>query len=105
MNTRMLNRDDIFSVIATHRPRIRQLGVKRLGLFGSFARGEHREESDVDFLVEFEAGKKNYDNLFELAVLLEKLFNRKIELVTPESLSPYLRPHITQEVRYADLGA
>lgn len=96
--------DSILSSLASSRQRIRELGVKKLGLFGSFARGDHTEESDVDFLVEFEAGKKNYDNFIELAFLLEELFNRKIELVTPESLSPYLRPHITQEVRYADLS-
>lgn len=105
MRTNEFTHDRILSSLASSRQKIRQLGVKKLGLFGSFARDQNTEESDVDFLVEFEAGKKNYDNFIELAFFLEELFNRKIELVTPESISPYLRPYITREVQYADLDA
>jgi predicted nucleotidyltransferase len=67
---------------------IRSFGVKRLGLFGSFARntGFH-SESDVDLLVEFESGKKSYDNFIDLALYLEELLARKVELVTPQSLA------------------
>ncbi len=85
--------------------RIRALGVKRLGLFGSFVRDQQRSESDVDLLVEFEQGQKSFDNFIELAFLLEDLLQRRVELLTPESLSPYIGPHILDEVEYAPLAA
>ncbi|MGB9872756.1 MAG: nucleotidyltransferase family protein [Anaerolineae bacterium] len=74
--------------------------MKRLGLFGSFVRGEVRPESGVDFWVEFEPGRKTFDNFMALAFLLEELLGRPVELVTPESLSPYIRPYIESELKY-----
>jgi len=81
------------------------MGVRRLGLFGSFARGEQGADSDVDLLVEFTPGQKTFDNFMQLAFFLEDLFHRRVELVTPESLSPYLRPYIMDEVEYASVAA
>ena len=83
--------------------RVRSLGVKRLGLFGSFVRNEQTTESDVDLLVEFEKDKKSFENFMGLAFFLEDLLNRPVELVTPESVSPYIRPHIMSEVEYVTL--
>ena len=77
------------------------LGVRKLGIFGSFVRGEARADSDVDMLVEFEPAKKTFDNFMALSFLLEDLLQRRVELVTSESLSPYLRPHILDEVEDA----
>jgi predicted nucleotidyltransferase len=84
---------------------IRSLGVRRLGLFGSFVRGEQGPGSDVDVLVEFEPGRKSFDSFMTLAFLLEEMLQRRVELVTPESLSPYLRPKILPEVQDVPLGA
>jgi len=61
------------------------------------ARGEARDDSDVDFLVEFAPGRKSFDAFMELAFLLEELTGRRVELVTTESLSPYIGPHILRE--------
>lgn len=80
---------------------LRALGVKQLGLFGSFVRGEQRSDSDVDLLVEFNPGEKTFDHFIALSLLLEDLLQRRVELVTPESLSPYIAPHIMREVEYA----
>ena len=74
--------------------------MKKLGLFGSFVREEQGVESDVDLLVEFEPGKKTFDNFIQLSFFLEDLFKRRVELVTSESLSPYIGPHIMNEVEY-----
>jgi predicted nucleotidyltransferase len=57
--------------------------------------------SDVDVLVEFEQDRKTFDNFIQLSFLLEDLFQRRVELVTIESLSPYIGPHILSEVEYA----
>lgn len=96
---------DVLSVIQQHQEEIKALGVKRLGLFGSFVRGEQHPDSDIDLLVEFTEGQKTFDNFMQLSFLLEELLKWPIELVTAESLSPYMRPHITQEVQYVPFSA
>ena len=88
---------EVSSILLSHKKEIEKYSVKRIGLFGSFIKGRQNEKSDVDLLVEFIRGKKNFINL---AFFLENLFHRKVELVTPESLSPYLKPYITKEIKY-----
>ena len=96
---------DIFSVLEENRLRLRALGVKKIGLFGSFLRGEQRPDSDIDLLVQFEPEQKTFDNFIELSFFLEEVLQNRTELVTVESLSPYLGPHILREVEYAGLAA
>lgn len=105
METVVQTKQDILAVISENQTRIRALGVKRLGLFGSFLHGEQRSDSDVDFIVEFQPGQKTFDNFMELTFLLEGLLQRRVELVTTEALSPYIGPHILEEVEYAPLPA
>jgi predicted nucleotidyltransferase len=75
---------------------IHALGARRLALFGSFARDEQRESSDVDLLVEFEPGAKSFDSFMRLAFLLEDTLGRRVELVTTDSLNPSLRDRMLQ---------
>ncbi len=96
-------KESIFSLIQAHQKDIRVFGVKRLGLFGSYLRGQQRENSDVDLLVEFDPNKKTFDNFINLSAFLENLLNRYVEVITPESLSPYIGPHILKEVEYVAL--
>jgi uncharacterized protein len=100
-----LTKEDIFRILEQNQSRLRALGIKNIGLFGSFARGDQRPDSDIDLLVEFESGKKTFDNFMELSFFLEEALRSKIDLVTPESLSPYIGPHILREVEYATLAA
>ena len=88
-----------------HRQELRKLGVKRCGIFGSVARNQHRAKSDIDILVQFEPERKTFDSFMALTFLLEDLFGRTVDLVTTESLSPYIGPHILREVQYAALDA
>ncbi len=99
------NKQTILALIDAYRDQIAALGVKRIGLFGSFVRGEQRTGSDVDLLVEFDSGKKTFDNFMALSFFLEELFSRRVEVVTPESLSPYIGPHILSEVEYVTFAA
>lgn len=92
---------DLFALLAEHQDEIRRYGVRRWGLFGSFRSGTQSDKSDVDILVEFETGKKSFDNFMRLAAFLEQQIGRRVELVTPESLSPHIGPHILREVEYA----
>ena len=97
-------KSELFSALSANQARLRQYGVKRCGVFGSFVRERQTEQSDVDILVEFEQGQKSFDNFMRLALFLEATLGRNVELVTPESLSPYIGPHILREVEYASTG-
>ena len=95
-------KEHLLALLQEHHPQIRAFGVRRLGLFGSFVRERQGRESDVDMLVEFEPGCKTFDAFMQLAFFLEALFGRRVELVTPESLSPYIGPHILREIEYVN---
>jgi hypothetical protein len=96
----MLTADGILGTLAQHRERIRSLGVRRIGVFGSFARGEEREESDIDILIEFEEGGRSFDTYMDLKFFLEDLFGRRVDLVDRDAIKPALAPHILWSVRY-----
>ena len=98
-------KQDILRLLDQNRSRLQALGVKQIGLFGSFVREEQHPDSDIDLLVEFEPGRKTFDAFMELSFFLEELLEHRIELVTLESLSPYLSPHILREVEYAAVAA
>jgi hypothetical protein len=105
MEPSIRTKQDVLKILYQSRDRLKTLGVRKIGLFGSFVRGEQHPDSDIDLLVEFEAGQKTFDAFMELSFLLEEVFQRRIELVTVESLSPYIGPHILKEVEYAALAA
>lgn len=93
---------DAISTLKEHEKFIRQrFGVKRIGIFGSFARGEEREDSDLDVLVVFEDGQKTFDNYMDLKFYLEDLFGREVDLVTEKALKPQLKDIIMKDIVYA----
>jgi predicted nucleotidyltransferase len=98
-------KEDIIRTIQENRSAICALGVKRLGLFGSFVRCEQQAASDVDLLVEFEQDQRTFDHFIQLSFLLEDLLGRRVELVTPEALSPHIGPYILEEVEYVSVAA
>lgn len=70
--------------------------IKRAYLFGSQARGEATSESDVDLLVELE-GKVSIFEFADIQYQLEKLLNRKVDLVSTKGLSPFMEPFIQRD--------
>ncbi len=97
-------KQDVLAIIEKNQAQIRAFGVRKLGLFGSYVREQQSAESDVDLLVEFEQRKKTFDNFMQLSFFLEKLLQRRVELVTKEALSPYIGPRIIEEIEYARLS-
>ncbi len=97
------SKDEIYQRLFESQALLKKYGAKKVGLFGSFVRGTQTPASDVDLLIEFEEGKKTFDHFMHLALLLEDILQRKVELVTPASLSPHIGPHILSEVDYAPL--
>jgi predicted nucleotidyltransferase len=93
------NREEILKILEKNQNVIRGYGVRRLGLFGSCARGECNEVSDLDFVVEFE--KKSFDAYMDLKLLLEKLFDCQVDLVISDSIKPRLRSLILGEAIHA----
>jgi len=101
----VITKEEVINIISDHQKEIRDLGVRRYGLFGSFVRGQTTDQSDIDILVEFDPGQKTFDNFMKLAFFLEDLLGREVDLVTAESLSPYIGLHILKEVEYASIGS
>ena len=99
--TPTLTRARILKVLREHEDLLRRYSVKRLGLFGSYARGQQKRGSDVDFLVDFE--KPTYDNFIDLTFSLERLFRRKVGLVTSRSLNPHVKPFVENEVAWHEV--
>jgi uncharacterized protein len=91
----VMTREDILATIRANEPRLRELSVRELALFGSFARGDQTEGSDIDFLVEFD--QKTFDNYLDTKELLENLFGRKVDLVIKANIKPRLRDRILSE--------
>ncbi len=92
----MLKKNLILDKIRNHHTEIRQYGVKRLGLFGSFARGEEQTTSDLDFVVEFE--HKTFDAYMGLKQYLEELFGCHVDLVLPNTIKTRIRSRILGEL-------
>lgn len=91
-----MTKEEIKKILSVNKNILEKYKVKSIALFGSYARNEGREDSDIDFLVEFE--KDTYDNFIHLIFSLEDLFKRNVQVVTKEDLSPYIRPYVLKEV-------
>ncbi|MFO7791847.1 MAG: nucleotidyltransferase domain-containing protein, partial [Candidatus Saliniplasma sp.] len=76
-----LTKDKIIEEIENQSEKINQFGVKEIGLFGSYLKGEPKEESDIDILVQFKEDEKSFDNYMGLKFFLEDLFDREVDLV------------------------
>jgi uncharacterized protein len=95
----------IFQRILDEQKQLAFYGVKNIGLFGSFVRGDQTPFSDIDVLVEFTPEKHTFDNFMEVVFLLENILGRKVELITPEALSPHIGPHILREVERVPIAS
>ena len=93
------NRENILKMLEENRAAIRRYGVRRLGLFGSYAQGKGTQTSDLDFVVEFEA--KSFDAYMDLKAFLEGLFGCRVDLVLADALKPRLRAAVLQQAVYA----
>ena len=99
-----LNHHSILNTLASHQHQLNDFGVKEIGLFGSYISNNQQKESDIDLLVDLQPEMKTFKNYMKLVYYLEDLFGRKVDLVTKQSLSPYIGPHILKTVQYATLS-
>jgi hypothetical protein len=94
-----LTTSEILRTLEKNAPAIRRHGVRSLGLFGSRVRGTAADQSDLDFVVEFET--KSFDAYMNLKALLEQLFDSKVDLVLKDTIKPLLRERILSEALHA----
>ena len=95
----MGNLTDILVVLRHERARLfATYGLKSMAVFGSMTRADHRPDSDVDIMVEFDP-KADYDFL-DLADELERLMKRRVDLVTRQGVKPHYMKYIEPQLRY-----
>lgn len=95
--TPAVRREEAISILRGYLPALRRdFGVRRIALFGSMARDEARDDSDLDVLVDFEVGP-TFDSFFGLKIFLEDHLGRRVDLVTPDALKPRMRPVVERE--------
>jgi predicted nucleotidyltransferase len=94
--------DDIIARLRDNAPALRARGVSHAALFGSRARGDHRPDSDIDIMLEFDPSARvtlfNYAGLKEY---IAGLFDGPVDVVDREGLKPYVRPAVTTDAIYA----
>jgi predicted nucleotidyltransferase len=91
-----MDRDEVIDRLRRSDADLRRLGVKSLRLFGSVARGEATDKSDVDLLVAFD-GPATFSGFMALKIFIEDLLGRRVDLVTETGLREGVRPHIERE--------
>jgi hypothetical protein len=95
-NVSDMSRDETLRILREHREEIEAMGVKSIAIFGSTARDEAREDSDVDVLVEFSREVGLFDFL-DVKEKLERIVGRRVDLVTDDALRSQMRPTILKE--------
>ena len=94
----MMNINEIKMILKKIKPEIaKKYKVKEIGIFGSYARGEQTEDSDIDILVTFEEGATLFD-LINLKIHLEDILQRKVDIVSKRDLKDKLKQYVMSEV-------
>ena len=96
----MQTQREILRLLEKNRDKIKGLGVKEIGVFGSVARDEQTEQSDVDVLVELD--RHTFDSYMDLLFFLEDLFGRKVDLVMKGTIKPLIKDRILSETIYVE---
>jgi len=96
-----LTKKQIIEKIEDRKEKLQERGVKKIGLFGSFLKGEQKRGSDIDFLVEFEENKLG-ENYFEVIFYLKNLFRKNIDLIPLENLRKELN-YVKEEAVYVEI--
>jgi uncharacterized protein len=89
-----MRRDEVIAKLKQHEAELRRLGVEHLYLFGSTARGEAREDSDVDLFFDYKRGKLGLLELMDVKEETSRILGRKADIMTRDSLHKALRSRI-----------
>jgi len=92
---------EIMNALNSNMSSIEKFHVKKIGVFGSYVRGEQTSDSDIDILVEFEENQETLDNYMDLKFYLEDLFARRVDVVISSVIKEALKKSIVESVKYA----
>jgi len=95
-----MSKDEIIVYLKSHQAEIQQFGVVKIGLFGSYAKGCNKSDSDIDLLVRFGEVHSKYKAYFGLKNYLEDHLKAKVDLCREEDLKAELRNEILESVIY-----
>jgi predicted nucleotidyltransferase len=96
-----MNKKSVLNRLSALKMPLMAVGVSQLGLFGSTVRGENTPKSDIDILIDFNAGQETYLNFMDACNILQNAFGKvKLDVVTKKGLSPYIGEAILNEVEY-----
>jgi predicted nucleotidyltransferase len=95
----MKTSSEILSKLKENKRFLQELGVKRVGVFGSAVGKGLSEMSDIDIYVEFDLKRLTLDGYIKLTEFLEKLFGRKVDILTKEGLRNIRVPHIKKQIK------
>jgi len=98
----MLSTNDLIMFLRNRRGTLKSdYRIAKIGLIGSFARGQQTEKSDIDLLVEFEPDTDDiFDKKMKLRAMLKGSFNRDVDICREKYIKPYLRNYLLKEVIY-----
>ena len=99
MDAPALSRANILATLDAHADELRRMGARSLALFGSLARGEGTDSSDIDLLVELQP--KTFDAYMDVKLFLERILGRRVDLVLADAVKPRLRSVILAEAVHA----
>lgn len=92
----MLTKEEIMEKVLENKPKLKGFGVKKIALFGSYANDQAKEDSDLDFLVEFHKGRGLFDDYFYLLQFLKGLLGKEVDLVKPSLIREELKESILE---------
>jgi len=95
----MSQSNEIIKLLKENKKKLKKFGVKRIGVFGSVVRGELKEDSDIDIVVEFERNRGDMYDFIGLIEFLEKLLNRRVDVLTKDGVENIRLDHVKQQIK------
>lgn len=100
MPINVFSKEDILGFLRKNKVFLKkEFDVDKIMLFGSYARGEARNDSDIDLLIE--STKKSFEKSYKLKIFLEKNFNKDVDVIYSDSVHPFIMSFIKEEMIYA----
>jgi len=99
-----MRKEEVIRLLRENKGKLREFGVKRIGIFGSAVRNELRDKSDIDIVVEFEENRGGFEDFGSVVEFLENLFGREVDILTPKGIENIrikpVRERIKREIEY-----
>ena len=102
MEVLLMNKNEIIDYLQKQQPYFyANFGIRFIGLFGSFSRGDETKDSDIDILYNIDKDKKlSIFKYLKIASQLEDFFHKKIDLVRVDTLKPTVKKYVEQDLIY-----